>query len=178
MVLLHVYQQDFINNKLIPFFDSMTWHSKKFLDYQDWKLILRLKDLGVQYTQEGLKVIDQIISQMNNSRLSTSDSPKVDRASLLSKIELLLNGPSNLEEREGRIFIKSLNRFRSERKSIAIELQDEEGNIIKSFESIADCVKFLGLGRNLVYKRYQKGQPMLFGGKVVYMKKVDNKSEE
>ena len=174
VILLHIYQQDFINNKLIPLFDSMTWQSKKFLDYQDWKLILRLKNLGLQYTEEGLKAIDRLINQMNDYRLSTSDSPKVDRASLLSEIELLLNGPSNLEEIEGRIFIKSLNRFRSEKKYIAVELQDEKGNILNSFHSIADCIKFLGLGRDLVYKRYQKGQPILFGGKQVYIKKIDN----
>ena len=84
MIMLHINQQDFIINKLIPLFDSMEWRSKKLLDYQDWKFILRLKELGLQYTEEGLKVIDQIINQMNDNRLSTSGvSPKVDRASTL-----------------------------------------------------------------------------------------------
>ena len=95
--MLHINQQDFIINKLIPLFDSMEWRSKKLLDYQDWKFILRLKGLGLEYTEEGLKVIYQIINQMNYNRLSTSGvSPKVDRGSLLSKIESLLKGPSNL----------------------------------------------------------------------------------
>ena len=175
VVHLHISQKDFIINKLIPLFDSMTWRSKKGLDYQDWKFILRLKELGLQYTKDGLEVIDQIINQMNDNRLSTSDSPKVDRAPLISKIESLLNGPSNLEEREGRLFIKSLNRFRSEKKSIAIVLQDEKGNILNSFGSIADCIKFSGLGRNLVYKRYQQGKPILLGENLVYIKKVEKK---
>lgn len=90
--------------------------------------------------------------------------------SLLSKIDLLLKGP--LEAKEGRIFIKSLNRFRSDKKSQAIELQDEGGNFIASFDSIADCIKYLGLGRNLVYKSYQKDQPVSFAGQLVYLKKV------
>lgn len=150
----------------------MIWHSKKLLDYQDWKAILKLKELGLQYTEEGVKVLDEILNQMNNKRLSTSNTPKVDRVSLLSKIDLLLKGPSNLEAKEGRIFIKSLNRFRSDKKSQAIELQDEGGNLIASFDSIADCIKYLGLGRNLVYKRYQKDQPVSFGGQLVYLKKV------
>ena len=82
--MLHINQQDFIINKLIPLFDSMEWRSKKLLDYQDWKFILRLKRLGLEYTEEGLKVIDQIINQMNYNRLSTSGvSPKVDRGSTL-----------------------------------------------------------------------------------------------
>ncbi len=142
VILLHISQQDFIINKLIPLFDSMIWHSKKLLDYQDWKVILNLKELGLQYTEEGLGVIDQIINQMNNNRLSTSNSLKLDRVSLLSKIDSLLKGPSNLEEKEGKIFIKSLNRFRSDNKSIAIEIQDENGNFIDSFNSIADCIKY------------------------------------
>ena len=70
-----------------------------------------------------------------------------------------------------------LNRFRSEKKYIAIVLQDEKGNIINSFNSIADCIKFLGLGRNLVYKRYKKGQPILLDEQWVYMKKVEKNSQ-
>ena len=91
--MLHINQQDFIINKLIPLFDSIELRSKKLLNYQDWKFILRLKGLGLQYTEEWLKVIDQIINQMNYNRLSTSGvSLKVDRASILGtpKSESLL----------------------------------------------------------------------------------------
>lgn len=60
---------DFILDVLIPFFDSMNWHSKKYLDYLDWKAILKLKQLGLQYLPEGLNIIKLIVSQMNNNRL-------------------------------------------------------------------------------------------------------------
>ena len=77
---------------------------------------------------------------MNNNRLSTSGLPRVDRAHLQIEIDKLLSGPSNLEEKEdGRIFIKSLNRYLSTSAEIRVELQDENGNAIKIFDSAADC---------------------------------------
>ena len=38
-----------------------------------------LRDKGFQYTDDGLRLIELIISQMNNRRLSTSGMAKVDR---------------------------------------------------------------------------------------------------
>jgi hypothetical protein len=78
---------------------------------------------------------------MNNCRLSSSRSKgiaSVDRALLQIEIDKLLNGPSNFEEREdGRIFIKSLNKYYSDRIKIKVELKDEDGNTLNTFESIA-----------------------------------------
>lgn len=53
--------------------------------------------MGHQFSEEGLKLIEKILSQMNNNRLSTSGKPAVDRTNLLTEIEELLNGPSNFE---------------------------------------------------------------------------------
>lgn len=93
---LSIQNQNFITNVLIPFFDSMIFNSKKGLDYNDWKTVCKLKQLGLHYSKEGIKVIDQILSQMNNKRLSTNSSAKVDRTLLTNNIEKLLNEPSNL----------------------------------------------------------------------------------
>jgi len=62
--------------------------------------VYKLKQLGLNYTGEGIKVIDQILSQMNNRRLSTNSSAKVDRTLLTNNVEKLLNGPSNFEIKE------------------------------------------------------------------------------
>ena len=54
-------------------------------------------------TEEGIKLIDLILSQINNRRLSTNSSqPVIDRAFLLAEVELLLSKPSNFELRNGR----------------------------------------------------------------------------
>jgi len=65
---LYINRIDYITNVLIPFFDSLTWHSKKEKDYKDWKTILELKKLGLHYVEEGVRVINLIISQMNVNR--------------------------------------------------------------------------------------------------------------
>ena len=58
IINLKIQNKDFIANVLIPFFDSMVFFSKKGLDFQDWKSIFKLKELGQHYTEEGIKVID------------------------------------------------------------------------------------------------------------------------
>jgi hypothetical protein len=45
----------------------------------DWKFIGQLKKLGLHYLPEGIKLINLILSQMNNGRLSNSGSSLIDR---------------------------------------------------------------------------------------------------
>ena len=102
--VLSIKNKDFIEKVLIPFFDSMTWHSKKELDYLDWKTIFKIKELGLHYTKDGKDLIDFILSRMNNNRLSTNEFLKVDRTFTSSEIEIILSGPSNYEKQEdGRV---------------------------------------------------------------------------
>ena len=86
VINLTIHNKDFIANVLIPFFDSMVFISKKVLDFKDWKSIYQLKESGQHYSQEGIKVIDLILSQMNNRRLSTNSSHKIDRTTLTNKV--------------------------------------------------------------------------------------------
>jgi hypothetical protein len=52
-----------------------------------------LKEQG-HHLSEGVELINLILSQMNNYRLSTSNQqPPVDRVLLLEKISQLLSGP-------------------------------------------------------------------------------------
>ena len=59
-------------------------------------------------------MVKRIISQMNNNRLSNSKAQWIDRDLLLADIDKLLSGPSNYENKNGKIFIKSLNRFKGQ----------------------------------------------------------------
>lgn len=45
------------------------------MDFTDWVSILKLKEFRLYYTKEGVLMINRIISQMNNNRLSTSSNP-------------------------------------------------------------------------------------------------------
>lgn len=174
---LIVQRRSYIEFVLIPFFDSITWRSKKFLDYNDWKAIFYLYNKGFNYLQEGEALIKRILSQMNNNRLSTSkgsSATKVDRDLLQVDIDKLLSESSNYEIKEGRIFIKSLNRFKGSPTSKMVQLLDvTSGNIISTFTSIAESAKFLGVLPQTTRIRVQKNTHFLFKGKLVYLKFVE-----
>lgn len=50
MLSIDIRDGNFIENVIVPFFDNLKWRSKKYLDYQDFKLILNLRNKGAQYT--------------------------------------------------------------------------------------------------------------------------------
>lgn len=162
----------FISNILIPFLSSLTWQSKKYLDFQDWVNIFKLKEQGHHLSEKGVKLIDLIISQTNNKRLSTSlNYIAEDREQLFAKVNELLNGPSNFEERNGRKFVISLNNYyHSSRKNVGVILVNEKGNKLHSFLSLADCAKFLNVHPSTVSKRKIKGIPFTFETQTVYIK--------
>lgn len=166
----------FITDIFIPFLDSLNWHTKKQLDFQDWKNILMLREQGHHLAEKGAKVIDLILSQMNNNRLSrSSGQPIVDRAQVLEQVNLLLSGPSNFELRNGRKWVLSLNNYyNSSRQNICVDIVDEKGNKLHSFESLADCAKFLNVKPSTVSKRITKGISFLFSNKKVYIKKKES----
>jgi hypothetical protein len=45
MFLLTINNINIIEFILIPRFDQITWYSKKYLDYYDWKLIIKKEDI-------------------------------------------------------------------------------------------------------------------------------------
>lgn len=119
---------------------------------------------------------------MNSDRLSTKSGKgsavvDVDKALLTLEIDKLLKGPSNYEVREeGRIFIKSLNKYLSSNAKTRVEVQDEKGNTIKLFDSMADCAKFLGVAKMTVTNKLLSGKPILFENKSVFVKKSHTSS--
>ena len=176
LVYISINRQDFLKNIFIPFLDSLSWRCKKWLDYQDWKAILSLKELGQHYSEAGKILIDLILSQMNNKRLSTnlSHNSPVDRVQLYAEINKLLAAPSNFEVKEdGRIFIKSLNKYYSPRENIKVKLANKDGLIVNTFNSIVDCAKFLGIYPAMVKRRLVKSEPVLFNDKLLYIKRAD-----
>lgn len=168
-VNLWVENAKFLNIILIPFLDSLSWHSKKRLDFNDFKSIAILKEKGLHFTEEGQEVIKFIISQINSKRLSTYDksSKDVDSNLMRERLNKLLNEPSNLEFREdGRVFIKSLNRFYSSRDSITVELQDEKGLVLRTFDSLAEVARYFEVDPKTVKYWIQNNKPVPNGDKI------------
>lgn len=166
---------------IIPFFSNMTWRSKKELDFQDWVAIFKLKERGHLYQEEGKNLLNLIISQMNNNRLSTNQGenlPQIEREQLYLEINKLLNGPSNIEVKEEGIFIKSLNYFSTGSGKIAVHIVSNQGLILKTFTSLSDCAKTLGITQPTVRNRLIKNQPFLFENNPCYFQNILNKDRD
>lgn len=180
--VLIIKSKDFVNNVLIPYLDSLTFHSKKELDYLDWKSINQLKNLGLHYSlplrgEEGIGLITLIINQMNNNRLSNSSEARntpVNREYINNELTRLLNGPSNYEIIKGRKFIKSLNKFLIARVKTQVILKDKEGLTFKTFESMNNCAKFLGVSTHTVSKRIRTGSHITLNNKEYLIIKTFN----
>lgn len=168
---LKIKRQIVIEKIIIPLFDVLTWHTNKYLDYCDGKAILNLRNKGFHYLPEGKALIERILNQMNNHRLSTSNSPRVNRTLLIAEIDKFLSLPSNYEIRDGKKFIKSLNRFvRHEQiqEAIGVQIVDLQGNILNTFDSFSKCAKYLGISKTTISNRLKTGKQFSFGEKLVH----------
>ena len=53
---------------IIQFVDQYPMLTRKHLDYVDWKKVVELKNKGLHKTEEGLALINEIVSKMNSKR--------------------------------------------------------------------------------------------------------------
>ena len=112
---------------------------------------------------------------MNNNRLSANynaNLSKVERSKLYVEINKLLNGPSNIEIKEGRPFIKSLNSFIKGGGKVEVGIQDINGLVLKRFSSLSECAKYLGVTQPTVKNRLNKKQYFLFDNNLVCIIKM------
>ena len=113
--------------------------------------------MGLNYLPEGKALIERILQQMNNYRLSTNTThSKVDRTLLLGDLAKLLSVRSNYEIKEGKTYIKSLNIYLKEIPNKAQPVKivaTSNHNIISTFNSFNDCAKILGVSKSTVHNR-------------------------
>lgn len=174
MVNLVATKTEFIHLVLLPFFQNLLWVSKKELDFVDWVSILKIKQLGIHHTEQGVAMILRLIGQMNNNRLSTSSSTLVDRNLLLHDLKIMLDGGSNyILNDKGQTIIKSSGKFFKKGSSIVILILDGEGNILNELKSINACATFLGISHDTVRARLRSGKSIKFNSNLVYVKKKE-----
>nr|YP_009261981.1 LAGLIDADG endonuclease [Chrysoporthe austroafricana]AMX22056.1 LAGLIDADG endonuclease [Chrysoporthe austroafricana] len=176
---IKVRQLDFITKVLIPLLDSANWRSKKEKDYKDWKALINIVELGLHYTDEGKLIIERILAQMNNNRLSTNKTHSdEDRALLLSDISLLISKGSNYINQDGKIFIKSLNRLFSTNKKVAVEVVEvSSGEVLDTFNSVSELANKLEINLQTAHyrvKNISKFTCSRYNEKLVYIKKIVN----
>ena len=79
----------------------------------------------------------------------------LDMTLIRSKIDNFINGPSNYEDRSGRIWIKSLNQFQIDTKAAGVQMLDQNGLIVKSWGTITECANSLCITRAGVQKDFK-----------------------
>src|SRR4051794_33376517 len=110
---------------------------------------------------------------MNSRRLSNSGLSVKDRRHIFAEIKRLLNGPSNYEMRGGRIWVISQNKYLNEGIRKEVQIIDNQGNILKTFNSLTDCGKFLGIAKSTVSDRIKKNHSFKFANSLVSLKMVE-----
>lgn len=109
---------------------------------------------------------------LNRSSLNPNKLTQIQLTKLRRDIDKLLSGPSNLEiKADGRIFIKSLNKYSTGGGNIKVDLIDQEGLLKDSFDSISECAKFLGLSAGTVTKRLRDNLPIKVGNQELFVLK-------
>lgn len=163
MAKIQVRKTDYITNILVPFFDNLSWLSKKKLDYLDWKLVLAIKNQGKHFTDEGKELISLISKRMNNNRLSTNQAKplalaKTAEIDLQERVSNLLANCSNYEVHQGgKIWIKSSGVYLRSRGNVGIRVNDDKGILVYSFDSIKECAIFFGVSDRTINRRPTKG---------------------
>lgn len=175
MAKLSSYKTDYLSNVFVPFLDSLTWLSKKSLDYEDWKLVLEIKNQGKHFTDEGKEVILLIVNRMNNNRLSTNKISKGEIkyvANLDQRILNLLSTPSNYElQADGKILIKSTGTYLKGRGNISVIAIDEKGDVQHNFGSIKNCALFFKVDSRTIIRRLDKGSIFEYNGENLVLKR-------
>lgn len=158
---------------LVPFFNKLYFLTKKELDYKDWRNILELKNYGWHLSEEGSNLIIEISKHMNNNRLSSNIKnnlknvePNLDTNSnynlILKKVKDLLNKPSNFEiYPDGKVFIKSEQKFWKGRSNIEIEVYNKEGLFLYSFDNLKMAAKFFKVDEHIIKYRLNSGKSFL-----------------
>ena len=176
---LNINSHSFLIDLLVPFFDKLNFISKKELDYKDWKNILKLKSSGWHLSKEGANLIMALASYMNNNRLSSnikilnSNSENFLNYNLLNeKIKIILNKPSNFEILpDGKIFIKSEQKFWKGRGNVKIEVYDKKGLLLYSFENLEMAAKYFNVDKHIIKYRLNSEKPFLIEEKEIYFKR-------
>ena len=108
-----------------------------------------------------MKIIEFLLAQMNNNRLSTNTNSvlPIDRSQLLTDANSLIDGVSNYEIKSGVKFIISSNkavRVICRTKIGVAVLEKASDKVLKTFESYHDCASFLGVTHPSISYRIKK----------------------
>src|SRR5260221_14715973 len=114
---------------------------------------------------------------MNLKRLSTNlpyeGAAPSPHKNIQERIQTLLDAPSNYEiHTNGKIFIKSSGVYLKGRGNVSLEVLDDKGFLVYSFDSIKQCAKFFGVSEKTIFNRMEKGNTLSFNNQYFTIKRI------
>lgn len=141
---------------LLPFFDSLDFKSRKYIDYKMWSVTLKMHKLGHFYLPEGKALLIKLANSINTNRYSTAKT--IIELPTEEEINNVLNLPNPFDLSTGkshttlaREFIKS-KRIKGEFKVYVYKNGVEVPN--SPYVSYYAVQKDLGFKGNRTVSRY------------------------
>lgn len=156
VISLMVTDIDSMYDILLPFFDSLDFKSRKYIDYKMWSVTLKMHKLGHFYLPEGKALLIKLANSINTNRYSTAKT--IIELPTEEEINNVLNLPNPFDLSTGkshttlaREFIKS-KRIKGEFKVYVYKNGVEVPN--SPYVSYYAVQKDLGFKGNRTVSRY------------------------
>lgn len=179
---IYIQQINLLKQVIIPFLASLKWQTKKLLDFKDWASLILIKLQGKHLIPENEVLINRVITQMNESRLSLFSKARSnndyttffnEREELLNLINALLLKESNLGwSVDGKKINLHTGEVINDVSGVKVALVSMEDNqIFKEFKSGYELAKFLGIGKTSVYSKIKTKRPVILNNKKYFIVK-------
>lgn len=177
VISLMVTDIDSLYDNLLPFFDSLNFESRKYIDYKLWSAALKMHKLGHFYLPEGRTLLIRLANSINTNRYSTAD--KIIKLPTEEEINQILNLPNPFDLSTGkshitlaREFVKS-KRVKGEFKVYVYQNGVEVPN--SPYVSYYAVQKDLGFKGNRTVSRYIDTDKVYGDGFIFYTYSKNNK---
>lgn len=164
--VISVQNVTYFNNILIPFFNSLSFHTKKALDYKYWSIIVQICFSGKHLTEQGISLVSDLSSRMNNSRLTTNKNYKLVEISE-DRIKYVISSPPVYEYIDG-------DRYKASGQKVPVRGQvtliDQEGKE-QVFNSLVECGHFLNVDRKRIARYTNKDKLLICNNNKYYVKR-------
>lgn len=112
-----------------------------------------------------LETLDTNLQAESQAQVETNSAERENNLNynlILKKVKDLLNKPSNFEiYSDGKIFIKSKQKFWKGRGNVEIEVYDKEGLFLYSFENLETTANFFNVDEHIIRYRLNTGKSLI-----------------
>jgi len=153
-ILLIIKNVNLLYNYLIPYLDSLEFITKKYKDYQDFKVLVKVVYYGGNKDKEIKSIILKLSYNMNNYRLSTSTS-KSETLSSEEKNKLLNITPKVERLKDGRLLDILSNKVIHQAESSIYKILNPEEEIF-IVQTLTEAAKIVGVNIKTLSNKLNK----------------------